>query len=324
MEEKFPSGEKKAIFAGGCFWCMVGPFEELKGVRNIVSGYTGGQTANPSYEEVCSGQTGHVEAIQITYDPEQVSYDKLLEIFWQQIDPTDNGGQFYDRGSSYTTAIFYESEDQRQAAQKSKKALEDSHIFKNPIVTPILPSRPFYKAEKLHQNYHRNQPIHYLMYRQASGRDAFLNRHWKGRKFPNENIKKLTPLQYQVTQENATEPPFKNEYWDNEREGIYVDIVSGEPLFTSREKYDSGCGWPSFFKPLEESNLVEKSDSTHGMTRTEVRSKVGNSHLGHVFTDGPKPTGLRYCINSAALRFIPLRDMEKEGYGEYLNYFKKS
>ena len=324
MTESNKTDHELATFAGGCFWCMVSPFEELPGIKKVVSGYTGGHTENPTYEEVCSGTTGHVEAVQITYDPSVFPYEKLLDIYWQQIDPTDAGGQFVDRGSSYKTAIFYHTEEQKRKAEASKKALEESGRFDKPIVTPILPAKPFYEAEEYHQNYHKKNPYHYKRYREGSGRDAFIEKHWGHREGKDELKKRLTPLQYEVTQNNATEPPFDNEYWDNEREGIYVDVVSGEPLFSSRDKYDAGCGWPSFTKPIKEDRIKEKLDLSHGMVRTEVRSQKADSHLGHVFEDGPKDKGgLRYCINSAALRFIPKEDLEKEGYGEYLYLFEE-
>lgn len=308
-----------ATFAGGCFWCMVAPFEKMDGVIKVVSGYTGGHKENPTYKEVCSGATGHYEAVQITFDPNQISYEKLLEIFWQQIDPTDPGGQFTDRGQSYQTAIFYHDEEQRRKAEASRKALDESGRFQKPVATKILPAKTFYPAEEYHQDYHKKNPFRYALYRQGSGRDAFIKKHWPK---DNSDLKaRLTDLQYHVTQENGTEPPFKNEYWDNEREGIYVDIVSGEPLFSSKDKFNSGCGWPSFTKPIHSAAIEEKADLSHGMNRTEVRSKKADSHLGHVFPDGPGPNGLRYCINSAALRFIPKEEMEKEGYGDYLILF---
>lgn len=325
-----------ATFAGGCFWCMVAPFEALEGVVKVVAGYTGGHKVNPTYREVCYGNTGHYEAVQITFDPSRVSYEKLLETFWRQIDPTDAGGQFNDRGPSYRTAIFYHNDKQRQAAEFSHEVLEHSGLFTTRVMTEIIPALPFYPAEAYHQNYHIKNPDHYKIYRVGSGRQAFIDNTWyeageaiqfskPGKAFQlraqAELMKRLTKLQYDVTQNSATEPPFRNEYWDNRREGIYVDVVSGDPLFSSLDKFESGCGWPSFTRPINAESLDEKKDLSHGMDRTEVRSRQADSHLGHVFDDGPRPNGLRYCINSAALRFIPREEMEAAGYGEYLKLF---
>ncbi|SES71111.1 peptide-methionine (R)-S-oxide reductase MsrB [Thorsellia anophelis] len=363
---KTDANYETSVLAGGCFWCTEADMEKVPGVIDVVSGYSGGTIPNPTYDAVSSGTTGHIEVIEVTYDPSVLSYEAMLDAFLRGIDPTDDQGSFVDRGPQYRPAIFYKNEQEKQQAASFLAEIDKAGIFKKPLKTELIPFDTFYVAEEYHQDYYINNPLRYRYYRHGSGRDQYLDEIFgpdrktapktlrqmideKNKLSSNvpeqvefrtvnqasdmdepkyfrpsdEEIKqKLNDIQYKVTQKDGTERPFDNPYWDNEEAGIYVDIVSGEPLFSSTDKYDSGTGWPSFTKPIDENFITTKEDNSWFATRIEVRSKFADSHLGHVFDDGPAPTGLRYCMNSASMLFIPKDELAEKGYGKYSVLFE--
>ena len=331
-----PRGLETAIFAGGCFWSMEYAFEKVYGVVDAVSGYAGGTTDGPDYHDYEAG--GHAESVQVIYDPSRLSYAELLDVYWRNTDPADGGGQFVDRGPGYRPIVFADSGERRKEAEASKAKLAASGAIRAPIATEIRGAADFWPAERYHQDYARLNKEDYDSYRRGSGRPAVLSRYWGASALADPSAppakygavwkkpsaaelrKKLTPMQYEVTQREGTEPAYDNEYWDEHRPGIYVDIVSGEPLFSSADKFDSGTGWPSFSLALVPANIVHSADESYGMVRIEARSLHARSHLGHLFDDGPDPTGLRYCMDSASLRFVPKERMQAEGYGSFLRY----
>jgi peptide methionine sulfoxide reductase msrA/msrB len=346
INSQSPSSEQVAVFSGGCFWGVQAVFQHVVGVTNAVSGYAGGDASTAHYNRVSDGNTGHAESVRVTFDPSRVTYEQLLQVFFTVAhDPTQLNYQGPDHGPQYRSAIWYSNDQQKLAAESYIAQSNKAKMWPKPIVTQVSQLGAFYPAEGYHQDYatiHPDQP--YIVFNDApkiaqlkkqlptlyrdkpvlvsdKKNEAMMREYTK----PNDADlkKKLTPIQYQVTQHEGTEPAFHNEYWSNHEPGIYVDIVSGEPLFSSLDKYDSGTGWPSFTKPLEAANIATKTDRQFGMVRTEVRSAHANSHLGHVFDDGPRPTGLRYCMNSASMRFIPASSLETEGYGQYAGLFTK-
>ena len=335
--------------AGGCFWCTEAYFQEEKGVISAVSGYAGGNESDASYLSVAKGTTKHREAVQITYDPNLISTEKMLDIYWSHIDPTNTLGQFSDNGFQYTTAIFYHTDAQKEAALDSKDRLLKSGLFDKPIATVLLPFSTFFEAEDYHQDYYKKASMRYELYKKGSGRAGFVEETWAkdaAIKFLEseqtkiikketiskksaydytdeeiaEKLKNLDPLAYHVVAESGTESPFNNAYWNNKADGIYVDIVTGKPLFSSTHKYDSGTGWPSFWRTIDDDSVTMHKDNSLSTTRTEIRS--GSGHVGHVFEDGPKEEGgRRFCTNSASLRFVPKENMKNEGYSSYLYLF---
>ncbi len=307
--------EKDIYLAGGCFWGVEHCLASLPGGVETCCGYANGNTKNPTYEEVCTGATGHAETVRVRYDAQVIDLDVLLALFYAIIDPTSLNRQGNDVGNQYRTGIYYTDEADRELILASLRALQTRVSL--PVVVEVKPLAGFYPAEDYHQKYLVKNPGGYChinprAFAEARALDAILR-------------KRLSPLQYQVTQEGGTEPPFTGEYDRHFIPGIYVDVVSGEPLFASTDKFASGCGWPAFSRPISGGLVRERPDDSHGMTRTEVRAAASDSHLGHVFTDGPRERGgLRYCINSAALRFIPEEKMEEEGYGDLLGLLEES
>ncbi len=303
--------------AGGCFWGMEKYIASVRGVITTEVGYANGKTANPTYQEVCYNDTGHTETVKVVYDPEIVPLSFLLELYYSAIDPTSVNRQGNDIGTQYRTGIYYIDEADLQVIKQSILKLQKR--LDKPVAIEVKPLENFYSAEGNHQKYLDKNPggyCHIKPEKFEKAAKAVVNPAGYAAQDTVTLQKNLTEMQFAVTQKSATEPPFHNEFHDQYPAGIYVDITSGEPLFSSSDKFESGCGWPAFSKPIDPNVVREKSDMTHGMVRTEVRSRVGDAHLGHVFNDGPKEKGgLRYCINSASLRFVPKEDMENEGYG---------
>lgn len=321
--------QETIYLAGGCFWGTEQYMESIEGIISTRVGYAlgkkEGRTINlpetVTYEQVCRG-VGHAETVEVVFDPEIISLSQVLKEYAYTVDPTSMGRQGMDIGVQYRTGIYYTNQTQEPIIAAFLKELQQE--YDRPVVVENLPLLQFIEAEEYHQKYLTKNPggyCHINYEKIAKQKQRIIDQ--KNYPKPEKAVlkKKLTPLQFAVTQENETEPPFFNEYWETKEEGIFVDITTGEPLFTSKDKFQSSCGWPAFAKPLDPNTVLEYDDITHNMIRTEVRSRSGNAHLGHVFNDGPKELGgLRYCINSAALRFIPKKDMEKEGYGEFLPF----
>jgi peptide methionine sulfoxide reductase msrA/msrB len=317
-----PENLKDIYFAGGCFWGVESYFAQMPGVYDAAVGYANGDTENPTYEDVSYRGTGHAETVHVQYDPDSISLKTLTEHFFKIINPVSVNQQGNDVGSQYRTGIYYVDEADKDAL--AAVVAEEQKKYDKPIATELMPLSNFYLAEEYHQDYLEKNPGGYCHIDFSSLNELFEARKITvdpaGYSKPSDEAlrKTLTPEQYNVTQLADTEAAFSGAYWDNHEPGLYVDVVTGEPLFSSADKFDSGCGWPSFTKPIDPAVIAENEDTSFGMVRTEVRSRVGDSHLGHVFPDGPADKGgLRYCINSVSIRFIPYDDIEKEGYAEF-------
>ena len=309
---------KEIYLAGGCFWGLEAYMARIYGVYDTRSGYANGSTENPSYEDLIYRGSGHAETVEVKYDPKRVDLDTLLIYYFRVIDPTSLNRQGNDRGVQYRTGIYYTDHNDLSVIENRMKAV--SQEYNQALAVEVEPLKHFYLAEDYHQDYLEKNPNGYCHIDMFSVIEPVIKAEWY--KKPSDEVLKikLTEAQYQVTQNNHTEPSFSNEYFDTFEKGLYVDVVTGEPLFLSKDKFESHCGWPSFSKPIHADVVRFERDNTFNMVRTEVRSRVGDSHLGHVFEDGPKEEGgLRFCINSASIRLIPYEDMEKEGYG-YLTY----
>lgn len=312
---------KEIWLAGGCFWGVEAYFSRIRGVVATTAGYANGKTENPTYEQVCSGRTGHAETVHVEYNPQVVSLTQLLHHFFRIIDPTTRNRQGNDVGPQYRSGIYYRDPEDLPVIRSVLARVQKQ--YQKPVATEVLPLTNFYPAEEYHQKYLEKNPGAYC-HVDLSLAACDVSPPANYRKPTPEEIKKnLTALQYDVTQRDRTEPPFANPYWDNYEPGLYVDVVTGEPLFSSKDKFTSGTGWPSFTRPIDPGAVTCREDFSGGMERVEVRSRIGDSHLGHVFDDGPpEKGGQRFCINSAALRFIPLAEMEKEGYGAFIPLVK--
>lgn len=312
-----PEVLSEIYLAGGCFWGTEKYLSSIQGVLSTQVGYANGETENPTYEEVCYRNTGHAEAVRVVYDAKILPLAFLLTLYYDAIDPVSVNRQGGDHGTQYRTGIYYIDDRDLPVIERSIAQLQVR--YDQPIAIEVAPLRNFSLAEAYHQKYLDKNPGGYCHISTAKfekAAKAIVNPAAYSAPDADTLRKTLTAAQYEVTQNSATEPPFKNEFWNTFRPGIYVDITTGEPLFASSDKFESGCGWPSFSKPIDPAVVHEKQDHSHSMRRTEVRSRAGNAHLGHVFNDGPSETGgLRYCINSAALRFISKEEMAQEGYG---------
>lgn len=314
------SGHQEIWLAGGCFWGMEKYLDGVHGVVQTDVGYANGHVENPTYQQVCAHTTGYAETVRVVYDPQVVSLPFLLDLYYKAIDPTSVNRQGGDVGDQYRTGIYYTQEADAPVVEASLKALAGT--LDAPVAVEAMPLQNYYLAEETHQKYLEKNPGGYCHVTDEMCAVARTAREYVK---PDDATlrEQLTDLEYRVTQENVTEPPYDNAYDMHFERGIYVDVTTGQPLFVSTDKFDSGCGWPAFSKPIDEAAVKQNADTSYGLSRMEVRSEAGDAHLGHVFEDGPEETGgLRYCINSAALRFVPEAEMMAEGYGDLLPLVK--